>query len=162
MTDADTIVDEIKKLMGKERTVKIEVEKGMMMKIPWAIDDPNPLWRDEHYARQTRWGGIIASPSFVEYLRIGARNLNRTTTPFASPGSVRGGPPGVVGGEEVEFFQPVRPGDVITGSRKLIDAKKRRSKSLNKDIVIQTSESKFTNQFGELVATMRATRMVIF
>jgi hypothetical protein len=29
-----------------------------------AIHDPNPLWRDEKYARQTRWGSVIAPPFF--------------------------------------------------------------------------------------------------
>jgi acyl dehydratase len=29
------------------------------------MGDANPLWRDENYARQTRWGGIIAPPSFA-------------------------------------------------------------------------------------------------
>ena len=29
------------------------------------MGDPNPLWRDENYARQTRWGSIIAPPSFA-------------------------------------------------------------------------------------------------
>ena len=26
----------------------------------------NPLWRDQEYARQSRWGGIIAPPTFTD------------------------------------------------------------------------------------------------
>ncbi len=33
-----------------------------------AIGDENPLWRDEEYARNTGWGGIIAPPSFVSHI----------------------------------------------------------------------------------------------
>ena len=28
-----------------------------------AMGDSNPLWRNQEYARQTRWGGIIAPPT---------------------------------------------------------------------------------------------------
>lgn len=29
------------------------------------VGDPNPLWRDPEYAAQTRWGSILAPPSFL-------------------------------------------------------------------------------------------------
>jgi acyl dehydratase len=162
LTKADEVLEHMKPWVGKEAPpVTCEVEKGMMMKIPWAVGDPNPLWRDEQYARQTKWGGIIASPTFVEYLRH-HQPLGRTTTPvnvLVVPG-IRG-VANVVGGEEVEYFRPIRPGDVITIVRVTTDAKKRWSKTLNRDVVIQTLEQTFTNQFGELVATHKSTHVKI-
>ena len=34
-----------------------------------ATTDENPLWQDEQYAKNTRWGGIIAPPVLLEALK---------------------------------------------------------------------------------------------
>ena len=34
------------------------------------MGDMNPLWRDEEYAKKTRWGGIIAPPAFYATMGI--------------------------------------------------------------------------------------------
>lgn len=164
MTKADDILDVMKEWVGQEQgPFTCEVDKGMMMKIPWAVADPNPLWRDEEYARKTRYGGLVASPYFVEYLRFrGLSDYGRPTgLPVIFGLDLPGSPANVVGGEEVEYFQPIRPGDVITVSRQTTDVKKRWSKSLDRDVVIETLEQSFTNQFGELVATHKSTNIKI-
>lgn len=155
----DELLKVMSQLVGKEEPqVSCQVDTGMIMKLPWAVDDPNPLWRDEKYARQTCWGGIIASPYFVEFLRFrGMSSYDKPSTPFSPP--LPGSPANVVGGEEVEYFRPIRPGDVITISRRTTDVKKRRSKGLDRDVVIQTLEQVFTNQFGEVVATHKSTNI---
>lgn len=160
MTQADAVLEVMKTWVGEEETPPpYEVEKGMMMKMPWVVGDPNPLWRDEQYARQTRYGGIIAAPYFVEFLRFRYYSTyGRTTTPVARQ-DLPGRPANVVGGEEVEYFRPIRPGDVISISCKTTDVKKRWSKGLDRDVVIQTHEQVFTNQFGELVATHKSTHI---
>ena len=33
-----------------------------------AFGERNPLWRNEEYARKTRWGGIIAPPTFTDII----------------------------------------------------------------------------------------------
>ena len=38
--------------------------KDLILHMAYAADYWNPLWRDESYARNTRWGGIIAPPCF--------------------------------------------------------------------------------------------------
>lgn len=38
--------------------------KDLIFHMACAADYSNPLWRDENYAKQTRWGGIIAPPVF--------------------------------------------------------------------------------------------------
>ena len=71
----------------------------------FTVDFKNPLYRDETYAKKSRWGGIIAPPFFVKSI--------------ASAGPFHWLPmPPEVGhldtlslGEGFEFFQPVRPGD---------------------------------------------------
>lgn len=161
MAEKDEILEAMKEWVGQEQgPFKCEVDKGMMMKIPWAVDDPNPLWRDEHYARQTRYGGLIASPYFVEFLRFrGASDYGGPTTPVTPRRALPGSPANVVGGEEVEYFRPIRPGDVITITRQTTDVKKRWSNKLDRDVVIETLEQVFTNQFGEVVATHKSTNI---
>ena len=159
MTEKDEVLEVMKEWLGQQQgPFKCEVDKGMMMKIPWAVGDPNPLWRDEEYARKTRYGGLVASPYFVEFLRFrGLSDYGRTTPRRGTP--LPGRPANVVGGEEVEYFRPIRPGDVITISRRTTDIKKRWSKQLNRDVVIETLEQTFTNQFGQLVATHKSTNI---
>ncbi len=159
MAQADDVLEVMKELIGKEEpVVTCQVDKGMMIKLPWAVDDPNPLWRDEKYARQTRWGGLIASPYFAEFLRFrGLSSYDQMFPFFGKP--LPGRPANVVGGEEVEYFRPIRPEDVITCSRRTTEVKKRISKSLKREVVIQTYEQTFTNQFGEVVIIHKSTNI---
>lgn len=40
------------------------VERGAVRKFAQAISDPNPLYLDEQEAQRSRWGGLIAPPTF--------------------------------------------------------------------------------------------------
>ncbi len=162
MTEKDEVFEVMKEWVGQEQgPFRCEIEKSMLMKVPWAVDDPNPLWRDEEYARQTSYGGLIASPYFVEFLRFrGMSDYGRPTPRTAPPRrALPGRPANVVGGEEVEYFLPIRPGDTITISRMTTDVKKRWSESLHRDVVIETLEQVFSNQHGEVVATHKSTNI---
>ena len=116
-----------------------EIERGHIRRFADAIEDPNPLWQDEIEARKTRFGGILAPPTFTETLLDRRRDeaLVRETR--------------VVGGaSEHEYLVPIRPGDRITVVSKLADVFRKRGK-----IGIMTflvTETTFTNQFGETVA----------
>ena len=47
----------------------VEVEKGAVRKFARAIGETNPLYYDEAYAATTRFGGIVAPPTFVAALK---------------------------------------------------------------------------------------------
>ena len=47
----------------------VEVEKGAIRKFADAIGDPNPLYRDEAYARAHGYDGIVAPPTFPTCFR---------------------------------------------------------------------------------------------
>lgn len=49
-------------LMSEEYVV--EVEKGHIKRFAEAIGDPNPLYYDEGFAKDSIYGGIIAPPTF--------------------------------------------------------------------------------------------------
>ncbi len=161
MSQKDEVLEVMQEWVGQEQgPFTCEVDKGMMMKVPWAVDDPNPLWRDEEYARRTRYGGLIAAPYFVEFLRFrGMSDYGRPTAPATRRRGLPGRPANVVGGEEVEFFRPIRPGDTITIKRQTSAVKKSSSSSLEREVVIETLEQTFSNQYGEVVATHKSTNI---
>ena len=67
----------------------------------------NPLWRDEDYAKRTRWGGIIGHPFFAVYITF--------STPWPDlqvPPSI-GYKAGKVWWEENYFYQPIKVGDAF-------------------------------------------------
>jgi acyl dehydratase len=61
MAEKEVTLDDLRKQLGKEAPpVTIEIEKGMIRRFVHAVDDPNPLWRDEEYASKSKYGNIIA------------------------------------------------------------------------------------------------------
>ena len=57
--------EEVTKLIGKAGEVRVfQVEKGAIERFADAADDQNPLYYDEEYARNSRYGSIIAPPGF--------------------------------------------------------------------------------------------------
>jgi acyl dehydratase len=68
-------------------------------------DYQNPLWRDEEYAKRTRWGGIIGHPFYAVYITF--------SSPWPTlhvPESV-GHKVGKVWWEENYFYHPIRVND---------------------------------------------------
>ena len=67
-----------------------------------ACGDPNPIWRDPNYAIGTRWGGIIAPPTFETCIAFGSAFGGRLRV----PGVAR-----LAAGEKHTYLKPIRPGD---------------------------------------------------
>jgi len=123
-----------------------EIEKGMIRRFVQAIDDPNPLWQDEKYASKSQYGGLIAPPTFI--LAIGFEHIQqKMATLMPSAGRLHGG-------TELECYQPVRPGDTITASGKIVDVRERQGSKLGK-MVLVTFDMSYKNQRQESVAKCR-------
>ena len=123
----------------------MEVEPGAIIKFAQAIGDENPLWNDPAAARKTRYGGLIAPPTFLRNLR-----LDRPELPFDSSFSRV-----LDGGSDWEYFQPVRPGDRITAISRLTDLQERPGRM--GVMIFLTSLITYRNQFDEVVATQTTT-----
>jgi len=123
----------------------MEVEPGAIIKFAQAIGDENPLWNDPAAARKTRYGGLIAPPTFLRNLR-----LERPELPFDSSFSRV-----LDGGSDWEYFQPVRPGDRITAISRLTDLQERPGRM--GVMIFLTSLITYRNQFDEVVATQTTT-----
>ncbi|MFH1382246.1 MAG: MaoC family dehydratase N-terminal domain-containing protein [Chloroflexota bacterium] len=164
MVEKDPILEEYEAQVGKERLpqpCKWAAEMLMMQKVAWAGGDTNPLWWEEKYARNTCYGGIIASPMFLEWFVLrgnwpsqrDAALTRRFGGHFAAGGKFR--LRNVAGGKDCEYFLPIKPGDVISLSQKLKSVKKRWSKGLNTNIYILNDELVLRNQYHQVVAIHR-------
>ena len=78
------ITEEMRRAIGVESEPGvIEVEKETIRRVADALDDPNPLWRAEEYAKGTSYGGIIAFPiAFRRAAPQRRRCSGRRTTPL--------------------------------------------------------------------------------
>lgn len=114
----------------------------------YSMGDDNPLWSSDQYARGTRWGGVIAPPTF----------LYSVDSTIVAPGLP--GVQWVYGGTRWENFLPVRIGDRVTARARVI-AVEEKSGAHAQNFIVQTGEVLYTNQREELVARAEADVMRI-
>ncbi len=122
-----------------------EVESGAVIKFAQAIGDPNPIFNDEEAARKTRYGGIVAPPTFLRSMPAGPTKVD-VRSPYGAA---------LDGGSEWEYFEPVRVGDRITVTVKISNIFERPGRLGNMLFMIR--ETKYVNQFGRVVAIQKGT-----
>lgn len=143
-------IEGLKAKIGVEWEPRVcEIEKGMIRRFAQAIGDPNPLWQNEEHAGRSKYGGIIAPPTFV--LTIGFEQFLEQILALASFGTI------LHGSTELECYQPIIPGDVVAVTTKITNVRERDGK-MGKTAFI-TFEITYRNQRQELVAKCR--QMVI-
>jgi acyl dehydratase len=108
----------------------------------WAlgIGDDNPLWLDPEYARQTRWGGVIAPGTFLYA-------FDRVVSGYVS------GLPGIhamFAGTDWQWYAPIRLGDRIEARPVLKDLIELQSTFSGRSVK-QTYRVGFVNQDGQLL-----------
>ena len=145
---AVNVIDEFRKLVGVESEPEVwEVEKGHIKRHAEAIGDPNPLWRDEAYASNTRYGGIIAPPLHLIDAGL-VRFVDKLVDMAPDKANINGG-------TEIDYYRPMKTGDRITTVAKLADVKEKTGKGGK--MIFLFVEVTYTNQDGEGVARCRNT-----
>ncbi|MFC2058538.1 MaoC family dehydratase N-terminal domain-containing protein [Chloroflexota bacterium] len=161
MVEHSAITDEMRKTIGArlpDFSPEVADIWGILRYVA-ATEDPNPLWRDEECAKQSRWGGIIAPPTFVEVFCPANRGTREQGVgaipdmPFKTPFERR-----QAAGEDMKFFAPIRPGDAISCVGKLGDIWEKQS-SAGKTMVFARLDKEYHNQNNELVAQTSYTSM---
>jgi acyl dehydratase len=141
------VTEEAKKQIGKSGEARtIEVERGAIRRFAEAIGDSNPLFNAESEARHSPFGGMIAPPTFGRSLSAAIPDVK-----LDMGESFRG----LDGGSDWEYFEPIRPGDRITVQTKIADL--RESAGRLGPMVFITTETSYTNQFGQVCALQRST-----
>lgn len=140
MMTLEQAVEEARRYVGVVGpAVSMTVERTAIRRFAEAIGDTNPLYYDEEYAKATRWGGIIAPPTFLCLL------LPPLPAPDLDFGTVK-----LNGGSAFEAFRPVRPGDVIIGQAEYADVQAKEGKGGG--MLIFQGRTRYTDGDGHLVA----------
>ena len=146
MTQESVITQEMRDVIGVEsEAITYDVERSAIRKFAEAIGDDNPLYVDEEAARKSRYGGVIAPPTFMRSMSAG-RSRATVQSPYSAA---------LDGGSEWEYFEPVRPGDRISVTMKVSEMFEREGRLGNMLFIIR--ETSYVNQFGKTVAIQHGT-----
>lgn len=155
------VSSEVKSWIGRqlgEKRVSPPVSVSDIRK--WAIavhwpEKPPPLFWDEAYARKTRFGGIVAPEDFNPF----AWPLDRGST-GADDDDLREGVRRMGlgwntlnGGGGAEYYQRIRPGDVLTSVTHMEDIYVRPGRRW--PMIFFIRKTTWTNQKGEVVKIAR-------
>lgn len=110
------------------------------------IGDPNPLWRDEDYARRTRYGGIVAPPNFLYSVYLPGGGMPNMGNRLPAHG--------MFGGNEWNWHLPILAGDSFSYMEKILSVVEKETRAWGKAYRID-SETTFWNQRNEVVAKAR-------
>lgn len=142
-TFRQTALEEASALLGREVRVEQwnhEATRDTIRHYAWGIGDDNPLYCDPDYAAKTRWGGIIAPPTFLYGI------FDAVVAP---------GLPDIqwfYSGTDWTFHEPVRRNDEITARARLEDVREVSGKRVQR-MIVQTGAVDYVNQHGRTVAT---------
>jgi acyl dehydratase len=144
------VPDELKQYIGKIDPPHVrEVETGAIRRYADAVGNENPLYFDEEYASESRYGTIIAPPGFFGWPTKSvpsSEGIIGLMTAMINAGYYRI----LDGGMSYEFFLPVRAGDTLIASPKVKDVSAKEGKSGT--MMICNFETTYLNQNGDLVA----------
>lgn len=106
--------------------------------------DPQPMHVDPEAARQSIYGGLIASGwhTVASYMRLVVDNVIAGTVSLGSPGV-----------DQLRWLKPVRPGDTLQATFHILETRESNSRP---DRGIVRSRGELTNQAGEIVMTCEA------
>lgn len=131
MVDESVISEELQSLLNVEFGPEVyEIEKGMLKRFAEAIDDPNPKWRQ------------VAPPTFPAAL-VPTELLHRLFNAECSLKRI------LNGASELEYFHPIRLGDVISVKGSLTRLRQLEGKEGRTLFMI--TDVTYTNQRGEVV-----------
>lgn len=148
---SSVLTPEIRALVGKQWvfTAFEEVGRASIRKFALSIGDANPLYCDQERASRSRYGGIIAPPTFVcETMQYLVGEIDEVGGPARRPKLPLGVE--IRGGNEYTFIRPLRPDDVLTVHWKVADIRERDGRTGK--LVIATSEISYFDQHGEAIA----------
>lgn len=138
------------KFIGKEYPpTEYEIGREKMREYARAVGDENPFYFEKEVGGKSESGDNIAPPVFAAVY-----NLMGCARMFFDPELALNMAMLVHGEQDFEFKKPVKPGDVLTTSGKIVDI----AEKGNNDVVVY--EARSVNQDGELVTIGRATFVI--
>ena len=95
-----------------------EISKSELRRFSQAIPDPDPLYWDEAYAQDTRFGSIMAMPLYpVDGFKHPPTEPDQLTLRLKEDPNYWGGPPGVMSGERDRHLPGLPKGGGLNGGQ---------------------------------------------
>jgi len=150
-TFSDELIEEMRQNCGLKLRVENaifneEATKGAIRRFVDGIGDPNPLYRDEAYAKNSPYGTIIAPPSFVFSCLAGVQFGWRGLAGFHSA-------------SEMEFYRPIKLNDKVRSEETFLDFEGPKKSSFAGRMVFDYFEDKYFSQDNEPIS--KVIRLVI-
>lgn len=154
ITSLDEFQEEYRKTIGMTLPYRPSKEASLdnLRRYADGVGDYNPLFRSPEYAATSRYGDIVASPTFLYGITLGviagetgAIDRARVSTQYL---------PVNYAGAEINFVRPIWMGDVVT-AREQVGETVRKTSSRIGPINFNTGLVTFTNQRQEVVATIK-------
>jgi hypothetical protein len=152
-SQSSVITDAMRADIGKEsEPVTFEVDKTACRMFARSVGYTDPIYYDDDHARSKGYRSIPVPFAFLGHpvynpnapQRLGG--YFRTDTPFKRV---------LNGGTDIEYFDTICAGDVLTATSKLVDLSERESRL--GPMLITVTEGTYRNQDGKVVAKMRGT-----
>jgi len=156
-------IDELKmKFVGKTSAPEVlEVERGSSKRYAIAVDEQNPYYIDDEFARCSRYGAVIAPPGFFGWPVKQPSPMIPEIAQEVIDALKEAGFSNLLDGEcEFQFVLPIRSGDLLTCQRTVTDIYSRPGSS-GREMVFCTLTSRFLNQNGDLVTVLRHTSVAL-
>lgn len=171
MGEKHVIPKEARAKVGKESPQRVlgEITKRDIRRFAQAVGDLNPLYFDDDYAKNSRFGGIIAPLLFYFSFVYdpGPEAVAGDDGTLREPSGVEryGGIEYpqlplkniLAGGRELEFLQMLRPGDILSVTGKILDLYEKEGK--RGKLVFVVSENTYFNQNNEVVLKEKITNI---
>jgi acyl dehydratase len=140
----DEMIEEMRRRAGTKMRIGAAINNEIataaaIRRFADGIGDANPLWRDEEYARKTRYHGIVAPPSWVRSVCSGVQSGWRGLGGFHA-------------GDEEEFYKPVLINDRITPESIYLGFDGPMASQFAERMIKDYNELRYYNQRGELVS----------
>ena len=140
---------QLNRVVGKEYPpYTVTVERGRIKDFARAIGDLNPLYLDDEMGRASRWGDIIAPPTFPITFRDERADSGAMLKDLGVDISRL-----LHGEQEFEFFRQIRPGETFLCRTKITDIYEKAGRSGPMAFVVR--ETAVTDGDNEIVAKMR-------
>jgi acyl dehydratase len=120
------------------------------------VEDTNPLFLDPDFAASTRYGGVIVPPVMTDSFAGRGVWPPATERPHLTRLVPTRGDRLINLNQTMEFLRPVRVGDRLSSQMEVIDVYEKPIR-LDPRAVWIVTETRVTNQDGELVSTTRNT-----
>lgn len=120
LPNAKYVTESIEQYIGNESEGDSwdEISKSELRRFSQAIPDPDPLYWDEGYAQDTRFGSIMAMPLYpVDGFKHPPTEPDQLTLRLKEDPNYWGGPPGVMSGERDRHLPGLPKGGGLNGGQ---------------------------------------------